>query len=485
MERKRKLIVGKIAVVLAVVPILLWAYEYGPNPGYCGVPNENGGATCANSGCHTGTANNPANKGSVTVTFPNGNAYVPGVKQHITVTIADPAPSQVAWGFQLTARLANNTATMAGSFTPTDVNTLLMCSRHQSAAQPSSCLSGAGKGCGFPSSAPACPSNDPLQYIEHSYTGFIQTMGAGSGTYQFDWTPPASDVGNITIYLAGNAGVGGQPTANDDHIYSTTYTLTSPSGGGGPTITGISNAAGGQTGVFPNSYVSIYGTNFEPAGFTDDWSSSIVNGNLPATLDGVKVTIGGQAAYVSYVSATQINVLVPNVGLGSMQATVTTSAEPALPSPSIPSRTARPSSTGRTVSRSPPMPTTPGPSRTAPSPALPMCPPSRVRPSSSGAPALDPQNPPRLRSRDPEQSDQSDLLRGHSRYRHHRGNASFGLCDGAGAGLRRRIPGHCDRAGIHGQRRLPAGGDHQRSPVAHRDPDRSQLIAAAGSPRLP
>jgi uncharacterized protein (TIGR03437 family) len=331
MERKRKLIIGKAAVVLAVVPILLWAYEYGPNPGYCGVPNENGGATCANSGCHTGTANNPANKGSVMVTFPNGNAYVPGVKQHITVTIADPAPSQVAWGFQLTARPAGNAATMAGSFTPIDANTQIMCSQINLQVFQAYCLSGAGKGCSAPSSAPACPSSYSLQYIEHSYTGFLQTMGQGSGTYQFDWTPPASDVGNVTIYLAGNAGVGGVPTANNDHIYSTTYTLTSPSGGGGPTITGISNAAGGQAGVFPNSYVSIYGTNFEPAGFTDDWSSSIVNGNLPTTLDGVKVTIGGQLAYVSYVSATQINVLVPNVGLGSMQATVSTSAGTSAP----------------------------------------------------------------------------------------------------------------------------------------------------------
>ena len=34
------------------------------------MPNENGGssgATCATSGCHTGTANDPNNKGSVAV----------------------------------------------------------------------------------------------------------------------------------------------------------------------------------------------------------------------------------------------------------------------------------------------------------------------------------------------------------------------------------------------------------------------------------
>ncbi len=57
MERTRKLSIAKAAVVLGAIPILLWAYEFGPNPGYVGVPGENGGANCATSGCHTGTAN--------------------------------------------------------------------------------------------------------------------------------------------------------------------------------------------------------------------------------------------------------------------------------------------------------------------------------------------------------------------------------------------------------------------------------------------
>jgi len=47
----------------------------------------------------------------------------------------------------------------------------------------------------------------------------------------------------------------------------------------------------------------IYGSNFAPASFTDDWSKSIVNGELPTKLDGVSVNVGDQAAYVSYVSA--------------------------------------------------------------------------------------------------------------------------------------------------------------------------------------
>ncbi len=64
----------------------------------------------------------------MSVAFPNGTTYVPGVKQHLTVTIADPAATQQAWGFQLTARPSNSASTMAGFFAFTDANTLLMCS---------------------------------------------------------------------------------------------------------------------------------------------------------------------------------------------------------------------------------------------------------------------------------------------------------------------------------------------------------------------
>src|SRR5579872_6376925 len=106
MERTTKLSIAKAAVVLGAIPVLLWAYEYGPNPGYVGIPSENAGQTCANAGCHTGTANNPANKGSVTVSFPNGMTYTPGVTQQLSVTVQDPATTQQAYGFDLTARLA-------------------------------------------------------------------------------------------------------------------------------------------------------------------------------------------------------------------------------------------------------------------------------------------------------------------------------------------------------------------------------------------
>ena len=37
--------------------------------------------------------------------------------------------------------------------------------------------------------------------------------------YEFDWTPPATAVGNITIYVAGNA-ANGNGNEQGDHIYT-------------------------------------------------------------------------------------------------------------------------------------------------------------------------------------------------------------------------------------------------------------------------
>src|ERR1035437_6389674 len=165
MERKRTLYIAKVAAIMSALPILIWAYEYGPDPGYSGVPNELG--TCTGAQCHIGTTNDPANKGSVSVAFPGGQTYIPGVKQHLVVTIADPA--QRAWGFQLTARLVTDTATMAGTLASTDQNTTMMCSSTNfSPFQDAPYVSGQTQ---------TCPASMPLWYVEHSLAGYNATKG--------------------------------------------------------------------------------------------------------------------------------------------------------------------------------------------------------------------------------------------------------------------------------------------------------------------
>jgi uncharacterized protein (TIGR03437 family) len=67
--------------------------------------------------------------------------------------------------------------------------------------------------------------------------------------------------------------------------------------------------------------MTINGTNLSST--TDTWANAIVNGALPTMLDGVSVSVGGQPAYIEYVSPTQINAVVPNVAAGSVPVTVT------------------------------------------------------------------------------------------------------------------------------------------------------------------
>jgi uncharacterized protein (TIGR03437 family) len=84
------------------------------------------------------------------------------------------------------------------------------------------------------------------------------------------------------------------------------------------------SAFGTLPGIAPGSWIEIYGTNL--AVDTRGWGSADFSGvNAPTSLDGTKVTIGGQAAYVDYVSAGQVNAQVPsNAPQGSQALVVTT-----------------------------------------------------------------------------------------------------------------------------------------------------------------
>lgn len=312
MERKRKLYVAKAAVIMGSVPLLIWAYAMGPDPGYSGVPGENG--NCTASGCHTGTVN--SGQGSVKVAFPGGTTYTPGVKQHLVVTIADPASTRKLWGFQLTARLASDNKSMAGTFQSTDQFTTMLCATSNFAGQTEVPFSASG--------AQACPASRPLHYIEHSAAGtaFPARVQTGSRTFEFDWIPPATNVGNVDFYMAGNAANGDQQNTGDN-IYTNKMTLTPAAGGTAPAISadGVVNGASFQPGIVPGSWLTIKGTNL--ASQTDTWEKAIVGGKLPTTLDGVSVNVGSKPAFVYFISPGQINVQAPDVGTGPVPVTVT------------------------------------------------------------------------------------------------------------------------------------------------------------------
>lgn len=96
---------------------------------------------------------------------------------------------------------------------------------------------------------------------------------------------------------------------------------------------GISSDAGFQPVISAGSWVAIFGSNLAPDQRL--WNAFDFEGSpyaprtatdLPTTLDGVSVTFNGKPAYISYISPTQINVLVPSGDVtGTAQVTVTTS----------------------------------------------------------------------------------------------------------------------------------------------------------------
>jgi uncharacterized protein (TIGR03437 family) len=79
-----------------------------------------------------------------------------------------------------------------------------------------------------------------------------------------------------------------------------------------PVITSVLSAASYQPAIAAASWVMIKGTGLANTNPGRTWATPDFNSvNLPTALDGVSVTIDGIAAFVEYISPTQINVLAP------------------------------------------------------------------------------------------------------------------------------------------------------------------------------
>lgn len=90
-----------------------------------------------------------------------------------------------------------------------------------------------------------------------------------------------------------------------------------------PVITSVISASGfgGFSAVAPGTWVEIYGSNLAPD--TRQWASTDFTGangvDAPTSLDGVKVSIGGQSAFIDYISSSpgQVNAELPsNISTG-------------------------------------------------------------------------------------------------------------------------------------------------------------------------
>jgi uncharacterized protein (TIGR03437 family) len=115
---------------------------------------------------------------------------------------------------------------------------------------------------------------------------------------------------------------------NDGLADSISLTLTAPATGTTPTIQSggvvTASAFGGFKHAAPGSWIEIYGSAL--ATDTRGWAGTDFSGtNAPTALNNTSVTIGGQRAFVSYISPGQVNVQVPsNIAAGTQNLVVST-----------------------------------------------------------------------------------------------------------------------------------------------------------------
>jgi hypothetical protein len=173
------------------------AFSSGPVGGYTGAPGER---SCATSGCHGGTPN--AGPGQFTITGLPAS-YDPGMTYEVTVQHSTTDNSRRRWGFQLTALTPNNTK--AGNI---------------------------ANNSGFTSILNNDGPDGNRQYIEHNLQGTFPEQGS-SANWTFNWTAPASDVGAITFYAAGNQ-ANNDSSNSGDQIYRITLTVNPPVVSSGP-----------------------------------------------------------------------------------------------------------------------------------------------------------------------------------------------------------------------------------------------------------
>src|ERR1039458_2600712 len=188
--------------------------------------------------------------------------------------------------------------------------------------------------------APLIQARDGNFYGTTKYGGAAFAYGTASGGTIFKITPEGTltTLYSFTGRADGGIPLGGLVQGTNGSLYGTTssggasnagtiFSLALPAATL-PAIGSVANAASFQAGVAANSWITIFGTDLSSV--TDNWAKAIINGNLPTALDGVSVSVGGQPAFVSYISPTQINALAPNVG-GTVSVTVTNSSGTSAP----------------------------------------------------------------------------------------------------------------------------------------------------------
>jgi len=150
--------------------------------------------------------------------------------------------------------------------------------------------------------------------------GIITTIAGGIGAgYSGDGGPALKAMLNFPTGLALDTN-GNLYVADSSNNVIRLLTPTTPAIAGGGVVS--ASGFGALPVVAPGSWIEIYGTNL--ALDNRSWLASDFQGaTAPTSLDGTTVTIGGQNAFVDYISGGQINAQVPsNVATGQQQVVV-------------------------------------------------------------------------------------------------------------------------------------------------------------------
>jgi len=199
------------------------------------------------------------------------------------------------------------TLTIAGAATIAVSQTALSFSYQAGAATPNTqtvsvTVSNASSG-SFTATATSTPAG---------WLAVTPTSGTTPGSLIVSIAPSGLSAGTYSgsIAVAGASGTTGTATI------TVTLTVTVPL----PTVTAVVNAASFvNEPVSPGEIITIGGTSIGPA---TPASFTVSGGIVPSTLSGVQVLVNGYAAPVLYVSATQINAIVPYEIAGILNPTV-------------------------------------------------------------------------------------------------------------------------------------------------------------------
>ncbi|MAE72318.1 MAG: hypothetical protein CME06_17850 [Gemmatimonadetes bacterium] len=168
--------------LLEAAPAL--AFSSGPPPGRTGAPGE---LTCNASGCHNSFTLD-SGPGSIVIDAPL--SYEPDASYGLTITVSETGMQR--WGFEITVLDAEDN--FVGQLVVTD---------------PTNTQSLTDQG---------------RDYIEHTSAGTQEGTPFGA-SWGLAWDAPATDVGPVTFYAAGNATNASHSPAGDQ-IYTTTATAT-------------------------------------------------------------------------------------------------------------------------------------------------------------------------------------------------------------------------------------------------------------------